>query len=666
METPDTTNPSNPVSASRPNPLTETPSSSLATPTLARGRGRGNPKSRGAPRGRGDRSKRHDVGRSAWARTPGDRRARNDAAQESAKRQRLNDGMPGRKPVYAVDFSREEIAGEERRPKRKVAVMIGYSGSGYKGMQLNDKEKTIEGDLFRAFVAAGAVSKANADDPKKSALVRCARTDKGVHAAGNVISMKLIIEDPDIVRKINDHLSPQIRVWGIVRTNASFSAYQLCDSRIYEYLIPSHCFLPPHPESYLGKKLVQLAEEAGDLEGYRQRQEEVAAFWDDTEEQCIKPFLETLDPSIRPLVLNALYHNVPAEEEEEAEETYIKVGTRSLNDDSATQDQQISEEGVQTARAAGSELQPPTQNAAENTAVPLNQSPHPDSQPPQLQEPTPAPPHPTSPDLQQSATPTHRPHEASPHEPSAAATSAIETALRTLRHALIAAKNAYRLPPARLTRIRSALALYSGTHPFHNYTIAKAANDPSAKRIIKSFTLAPAPLLINNTEWLSLKVHGQSFMMHQIRKMVSMAALVVRSGCPAARIAESYGPQRIVVPKAPGLGLLLERPVFESYNAKGRGEGRAEVGFEGWEEAVGAFKQREIYERVFREEERDRTFHVMFSNIDNQRSAQLLYLSSKGMAACEESGDAGLAGAQGREEVVAGESEDEDGEPEDG
>ena len=34
------------------------------------------------------------------------------------------------------DFSKEEIDAEERRPKRKVAVMIGYSGSGYKGMQL--------------------------------------------------------------------------------------------------------------------------------------------------------------------------------------------------------------------------------------------------------------------------------------------------------------------------------------------------------------------------------------------------------------------------------------------------------------------------------------------------------------------------------------------------
>ena len=39
-------------------------------------------------------------------------------------------------PVYATKFSQEEIESEARKPKRKVAVMIGYSGSGYKGMQL--------------------------------------------------------------------------------------------------------------------------------------------------------------------------------------------------------------------------------------------------------------------------------------------------------------------------------------------------------------------------------------------------------------------------------------------------------------------------------------------------------------------------------------------------
>ncbi|KAK3064735.1 tRNA pseudouridine synthase 1, partial [Teratosphaeriaceae sp. CCFEE 6253] len=182
------------------------------------------------------------------------------------KRQRNEDATKKREAAgtsanYGVAYSKEEIDQESRRPKRKVAVFVGYSGTGYKGMQITPTERTIEGDLFAAFIKAGAISKANADDPKKAGLVRCARTDKGVHAAGNMISLKLIVEDEDIVEKINAELSPQIRVWGIERTIGSFSCYQACDSRWYEYLIPSHAFLPPHPSSFLAKKLEEYADE---------------------------------------------------------------------------------------------------------------------------------------------------------------------------------------------------------------------------------------------------------------------------------------------------------------------------------------------------------------------------------------------------------------------
>ncbi|GBB93821.1 hypothetical protein RclHR1_22370004 [Rhizophagus clarus] len=80
---------------------------------------------------------------------------------------------------------------EPRKPKKKVAVLVGFCGTGYQGMQINRDAKTIEEDLFKAFVAAGAVSKDNSDDPKKVGLMRAARTDKGVHASGNLISLKI-------------------------------------------------------------------------------------------------------------------------------------------------------------------------------------------------------------------------------------------------------------------------------------------------------------------------------------------------------------------------------------------------------------------------------------------------------------------------------------------
>lgn len=50
-------------------------------------------------------------------------------------------------------------------------------------------------------------------------LSRAARTDAGVHAAGNLVSIKLITEVPgvaDMATRINEELPPEIRVWKIV------------------------------------------------------------------------------------------------------------------------------------------------------------------------------------------------------------------------------------------------------------------------------------------------------------------------------------------------------------------------------------------------------------------------------------------------------------------
>ena len=55
--------------------------------------------------------------------------------REAVKRRKLNN-EDDQVPVYGTQFSKEEIENEERKPKRKVAVMIGYSGSGYSGLQL--------------------------------------------------------------------------------------------------------------------------------------------------------------------------------------------------------------------------------------------------------------------------------------------------------------------------------------------------------------------------------------------------------------------------------------------------------------------------------------------------------------------------------------------------
>jgi tRNA pseudouridine38-40 synthase len=420
--------------------------------------------------------------------------------------------------------------------------MIGYAGSGYKGMQINAQEKTIEGDLFKAFIAAGAISKNNSDDPKKTSLVRCARTDKGVHAAGNVISLKLIVEEPNIVQIINEHLPPQIRVWGIERTNGSFSCYQTCDSRWYEYLIPTYSFLPPHPQSFLGKKLVESAEQEGIFETYQSLQEDAASFWREAEEKYVKPILDKLEPDIREVVTATIHSS------EDDNGGSKKPTKKQMKEDIKSSFETL--DGVEGDFSMVNEEEPVLETSSILTPF--------------------------------------------------------ERAVKEVKAAYITAKKAYRISVFRRNRAQEALDCYIGTQNFHNYTIQKTFSDPSAKRVIRSFKVGPDPIIINNTEWLSLKVHGQSFMMHQIRKMVAMAALVVRCGTSKNIIQESYGPANISIPKAPGLGLLLERPVFDSYNERAVREfSREKIDFDKYQKEMDGFKQREIYDRIFREEEKD-------------------------------------------------------------
>ncbi|KAI5793250.1 tRNA pseudouridine synthase [Geopyxis carbonaria] len=478
-------------------------------------------------------------GRSSRARGR-DKRA--DLGRQAYKRKKDDDWSNDAKRLKPETTEGENGEKEERKPKRKVAVMMSYCGSGYRGMQLNPPHKSIEGDMFEAFVKAGAISRSNSDDPKKSSLNRCARTDKGVHAAGNVISLKLIIEEPDIVAKINSYLPEQIRIWDIIRTTGSFTAYQICDSRKYEYLLPSHVFLPPHPKTYLAKELKKSCEEEGDIAGYESRQKCVLGWWDEVEK---------------------------------------KVSAMLANEDKAAIDQALEKDG---------ELENPNRMSKDAEGrVPVE----------------------------------------APSDPSQA------ELLKKIRAIHIDEKRQYRISPERLERVREGFKKLVGTLNFHNYTVDKSFKDPSAKRHIKSFEVGD-PMIINGTEWLSIRVHGQSFMMHQIRKMVGMVMMVVRTGCPLERIDETLGQRKVSIGKAPGLGLHLEYPLFGHYNEKTAVEnGRDPLDFSKYKEQVDEFKQKYIYTKIYDEEGQSNTFTNFVQFLDTYKCPTYLYLTSGGFKTME-------------------------------
>ena len=221
-------------------------------------------------------------------------------------------------------------------------------------------------------------------------------------------------------------------------------------------------------------------------------------------------------------------------------------------------------------------------------------------------------------------------------------TRRLRAATKRLREAYQRAKRRYRIPSSRIDRIQHALDKFVGTRNYHNYTVQKTYRDPSAKRNIKSFKVERKPILIGEgpddekSEWLSLKVHGQSFMMHQIRKMIGMITLLVRCGSSLSTMDVSFTDAKLSIPKVPGLGLLLERPVFDSYNQfQAVKHEREPLRFDKYEKDIEEFKHREIYNRIFRQEEEGNEFGRFFNHIDNFKEGYFFWVSSKGLAATE-------------------------------
>lgn len=170
---------------------------------------------------------------------------RKDAENDAVKR-RL-EGDVSQEPAVKLHKSEDSATGSTtattekkvKYPKKKVAVLLSYCGVGYQGMQINPGTRTIEKDLLNAFYKTGCVPEGCTIGKMK--FQRCARTDKGVSAAGQVVSLRLLLLD-NLVEKLNEHLPSVIRVMDIKRTTGSFNSKHHCNYRTYMYLLPTYSF----------------------------------------------------------------------------------------------------------------------------------------------------------------------------------------------------------------------------------------------------------------------------------------------------------------------------------------------------------------------------------------------------------------------------------------
>ncbi|XP_060238619.1 pseudouridylate synthase 1 homolog isoform X4 [Meriones unguiculatus] len=173
----------------------------------------------------------------------------------------------------------------------------------------------------------------------------------------------------------------------------------------------------------------------------------------------------------------------------------------------------------------------------------------------------------------------------------------------------------YRLNAETLQQVNRLLACYKGTHNFHNFTSQKGPREPSARRYILEM-YCEEPFVREGLEFAVIKVKGQSFMLHQIRKMVGLVVAIVKGYAPESVLERSWGEEKVHVPMAPGLGLILERVHFEKYNQRFGSDGLHEpLDWTQEEGKVAAFKEQCIYPTIVSTERDERSMAQWLSTL---------------------------------------------------
>ena len=123
-----------------------------------------------------------------------------------------------------------------------------------------------------------------------------------------------------------------------------------------------------------------------------------------------------------------------------------------------------------------------------------------------------------------------------------------------------------------IDKVNEIFKNFHGVHYFHNYTSGKLPMEPSSQRYIMEFE-AGKPFEKFGLEWSVIRVKGQSFMLHQIRKMIGLGVAIARGHTGLHTLNTAWGVNRIDIPRAPGLGLLLDTVHYEKYNKRIAGDG---------------------------------------------------------------------------------------------
>ena len=177
----------------------------------------------------------------------------------------------------------------------------------------------------------------------------------------------------------------------------------------------------------------------------------------------------------------------------------------------------------------------------------------------------------------------------------------------------------YRMTSQVLENVRQFLQNFVGTKNYYNYTSNKSANDPSCFRHIRSIKVSD-PIVVDDIEYIRIFLHGDSFIYHQIRKIVGMTIAVMRNVAPSDHLEKSFQKERCDVPLAPGLGLVLDEVKMCRYNKKFGSDGcHTPLTWESYEEQVQDFKMKHILSVIHKKEQAESTMFLWLQTLKKHK-----------------------------------------------
>ncbi|KAM3188470.1 hypothetical protein ACTXT7_000167 [Hymenolepis weldensis] len=175
----------------------------------------------------------------------------------------------------------------------------------------------------------------------------------------------------------------------------------------------------------------------------------------------------------------------------------------------------------------------------------------------------------------------------------------------------------YRLPSKTLTRVNELLLRYKGTHNFFNFTSGRAPNDKSCVRYIMSTECGSPFLLDGCREFAVISVQGQSFMLHQIRKMIGLVIGIAKGYTTEDVFERVFKTERLDIPRAPGLGLLLDQVCFTRYNNRFCADySHKSIDWEMYKPQIEKFKEEYIFKHMVKCEVEGNSMFEWMSNLN--------------------------------------------------